>query len=464
MKKIISDLNIGRSNSGLDMFCDLTLNEQHLYRMKCESFVANLMKYIRLCMTGHREPKYWNTQYGERNITAINVKENGDVDITVDNWIDYNGGNVQMLCIQGVHGLEGLNGQFSIHEGETPYIHQRISRYNWRIKGIAPSVTGEWDGASGIGIGSYHKTEWWDSYQRMPLRWFPIIGTDGRPVKASDLCLPGYFKRGCNQGNVSLSSVLTDQKSSKFTISRPFTNESGVIKQIAEIGLKSALYGNDMLMARDVLGSPVNLDHASTLSLDYEILSEIENFNQDTDLNGSNGGWTEQFMHALHRCANPNASHTYGVEWNLACGLGGGGTGISPGTSTNVHAWQFGVRLGEDNKFVSMTDTNLTPDDNNKHGISHGYEDGLLVHHGMHIGDLVIDDVANEVYFPVERIFENRGATPITVREIGLYGNRTNSNAYSPRLLARRALAEVDQFTIQPGESVKVGFNCKAVV
>lgn len=72
--------------------------------------------------------------------------------------------------------------------------------------------------------------------------------------------------------------------------------------------------------------------------------------------------------------------------------------------------------------------------------------------------------MANEVYFPIERIFENRGATPITVREIGLFGNKNNSLNIHPHLLARKALAPVDQFTIGAGETAKVTFNCKAIV
>lgn len=467
MKTITTDLNVGKTASGLDMYCDLSLEQQHLYRMKCESFVANLLKWMRMQMGKTSQDEYWDGHSTSKKIANIIgiVVSGDDLIIELDDDHEYSSVIHDLITIQGVIGLEGLNGVYFHDNSIGTYPLDRHSRYKYYIRGIVPSLTGVWDGNSGISMAAKYRTLWPSNDTHLPLNWNPIIGMSSQPVKASDLCLPGYFKRGCTQGNVSISSLITDQESSKFTLSRPFTNMSGAIREIAEIGLMAGDYRSAyMLMARDVLGAPISLGDTSTLSLDYEIISMIENFNQDTDANGTNGGWTENFMYVLHRIAHPSATYNWENEFHFTAGLGGGGTGVNFSYDRNMHGWQYGVRVGESNKFVSMTDQSLTPESAEINGVPHGYGDGELVHHGTHIGELVVDDVANEVYFPVERIFENQGTTPITVREIGLFGNRNNSIDISPKLLARKALAPVDQFTIGVGETAKVTFNCKAIV
>ncbi|MAL19397.1 MAG: hypothetical protein CL670_04420 [Balneola sp.] len=467
MKIIRTDLNVGKTASGLDMYCDLSLEQRHLYRMKCESFVGNLLKWMRIQMGKTNQDDYWDGNSTRKEISNItSITESGqDIIIELDRYHEYSSVEHDLITIQGVLGLEGLNGVYFHDNAIGLFPLDRHSTYKYYIRGIVPHLTGVWDGTSGVSMAAKYRNTWTDRDYHLPINWEPIIGMSNQPVKASDLCLPGYFKRGCTQGAVSITSLITDQESSKFTLSRPFTNMTGGIRQIKEIGIMSGDYRSAyMLMARDVLGAPISLGDTSTLSLDYEIISMIENFNQDTDANGTNGGWTESFMYILHRIANPGAAHNWENEFHFTAGLGGGGTGVNFNVDRNLEGWQFGVRVGESNKFVSMTDTSLTPENAEVNGVPHGYGDGELVHHGTHIGQLVVDDVANEVYFPIERIFENRGATPITVREIGLFGNKNNSLNIHPHLLARKALAPVDQFTIGAGETAKVTFNCKAIV
>ena len=92
-----------------------------------------------------------------------------------------------------------------------------------------------------------------------------------------------------------------------------------------------------------------------------------------------------------------------------------------------------------------MTDVELSPDATvetpyKQGGIPHGYGEGELVHHGMLIDDEVFfDDGSNAAYFTVSRIFENRGASPVTVKEVGLYGNGSanTSRELLPKLIAR---------------------------
>jgi hypothetical protein len=100
--------------------------------------------------------------------------------------------------------------------------------------------------------------------------------------------------------------------------------------------------------------------------------------------------------------------------------------------------------------------------------INHGEADGQLWHHGTNFNPPVIDDVANEAYYSVTKIFENRGATAITVSEMGLYGNNRYDSSFlytsNPDLLTRTALAPADQRTVQPGEFLLAEYIVKAVV
>ena len=145
--------------------------------------------------------------------------------------------------------------------------------------------------------------------------------------------------------------------------------------------------------------------------------------------------------------------------------MGGNGTALALNqyqNNTNAEGWRYGVRLGTDNKYVSMTDESLNPDDDNINGIENGFGDNLLVHSGTHFGEFQTgDDFAQ---FTVERYFESKGSVPIDVKEIGLFGNGNASTTMTPLLFARKALDANDQFTIQPGQTVKVGFLCKAFI
>ncbi|MDR8389863.1 hypothetical protein NC796_01855 [Aliifodinibius sp. S!AR15-10] len=309
-----------------------------------------------------------------------------------------------------------------------------------------------------------------------PLRnWEAVIGSGTRPVSAEDMSLASHLG-GLSKGAVTISPLITDQQSSKFNISRAFTNTGGADLSVNEIGIQTGRQDEFTrtpytLLARDVLEAPLALPATKTLTLDYEILTQIENFNQDTALHGSNGGFTEAFTSMLRSLAVSDNSDSYHTQYFLSLFPGGGG-GYMERSGNPIPGWKFGIRLGASSKFVSMTDTDLSPDATDQTpydvgGIAHGTGDGLLVHHGMVADDApVIDLEANQAWFNLHRIFENKGTVPITVKEIGIYGNSKSTYNYdfTPTLIARRALAPADQFTIQPGQAIQVTFTIKAVV
>jgi hypothetical protein len=137
----------------------------------------------------------------------------------------------------------------------------------------------------------------------------------------------------------------------------------------------------------------------------------------------------------------------------------------------DIRPWEYGIRLGDDNTFVSMTDTSLNLGDASRSGVDHGAGDGQLYYYGNDVSLVAYDTVANKAVFSISRIFENKGAVAIDVREIGLFANTSANSSQtstshlsgSPSLIARTALAPADQFTIQPGEYKKVEYIIEVI-
>lgn len=483
MDTINHTLSIGTPKSGMDLFCNIRMDGKHLMRLHSESFVGGFLRDVHGMMHGGRTERLISPleQYvPDYTITSVHI-----VDGAVEIYRSYlrnvfsgshsgnpNGEEPVWIHIWGCQSVPELNGTWEVESAHTNNDYVRLIGVPTTIDPTAYVA----DDATCISK-TYKNIA---STQRycMPFRKvYPTVGAGTRPISISDVGLHNPIDALLSRGSVSVSGVVTDQEKSIFTISAPFTNATGGDITIREMGLvtyidvsRYALKTIANLHARDTLQSAINLPDSKTLTLDYECRFELENFNQDTDLNGTNGGFLAEFAKALRRQA-VETTHT-GWARMLMC-IGGGGTSMSSlqaDASTSDKGWQLGLRLGQSNKFVSMTDTDLSPDASpetsyNLGGITHGTEDGQLLYHGMMIDDQVsIDEINNEAYFNLSRVFENRGATDITVKEIGLYAkNDDSTNRFLPKLIARKALAPTDQFTIMAGQMRKVNYKIKMV-
>lgn len=470
MKSILHQLNLGKINSGMDLYATVKRDNVPLFRMKCDSFLDQFMRSVYQNFSHGYIDGYWygrGHQYRELEDNGgwtVQVVNNGQ-DVRVgrtsgSSWITE--GNVAV--VGGVQGITGVNGTWKTAEldPETPYPFRMVNRAYIIIENLGPEVTGEWIPGTGViytgNLGIFHHD---NNGYTVPKNWGAVVGHSDKAVHSRDLALGNIWSYGNLMGNISISSQITDQESSKFTISRPFTNNSGEQVALREIGIMSYSQNQWMLLARDVLASAVQLAQGSTLSIDYEVVSNIQNFTQDTDTGGTNGGWTRRFITLMRLFASNHSS----AEYYGAMAMGGNGSALALNqyqNNANAEGWRYGVRLGTNNKYVSMTDESLNPDDDNVNGIENGFGDNQLVHSGTHFGEFQTGD--DYAQFTVERYFENKGAVPIEVKEIGLFGNGSTSTTMTPSLFARKALNANDQFTIQPGQTVKVGFLCKAFI
>lgn len=489
---------IGTPKQGLDLFCNVSIDGQHVMRLNSESFVGTLMRDLHRLMSGSSYSKQWqisNYSDGEyidavaidwmrydvdgkleigyvNDFNIFEFYDSNNADSNVDS-LDPNSGEDYYVMIHGGTTIPELNG---LWKAENYYSEN--GDY-WFTLSNAPT---------GLDLSAYTENDANASTcakREAPLNNYnsflpffaitPAIGIGNAPVSIRDIELNRPYSSMVSKTQPQVSAVVTDQESSVFTISRSFTNDTGADISITEFGLKSLFnpgrsvnrFGG-LVYARDVLQSALNLPNTKTLTLDYELQFNLSNFNQDTDTNGTNGGLLEPFVSTLREISSGVADFDIFTNFRMAFG----GAAGNP-TDSNDHQWlkghDFGIRVGASNKYVSMTDTDLSPDADAETpydigGIKHGSADGELYHHGVTVEDLIFDDANNEAYIVISRVFENRGATAITVKEVGVYANISTSPSYVPTLIARKALHSDDQFTIQPGELRKVNYNVKMVV
>lgn len=275
--------------------------------------------------------------------------------------------------------------------------------------------------------------------------WSPIVGQGTTPVSIDDLFMEHRVDRGSASnelvhGTTQVSVRTDDKPSSRFILTRTFTNQSGAALDVSEVGIKTQQDVNESrwldnsasFLARDLLPSPVTIGAGSTLTLDYEVIVRLFNSATDTDIDGTNGGFLINFAEMLRQFAlGNNPRNDFDMSY--------AGGGLAEGENNGIH-------VGTDNKFVSMTDAGVLA------RIPHGQDAGELLHHGMLIDPPVIDDVNGEAYFRLGRIFENLSGSSITIGEIALEKNGP---------MARTALDSADQVLVDPGEFVKVDYTVK---
>lgn len=487
MKEIKQELPIGKSHQGIDLYATVQVDDEEPQRFKCESFLGAFVRELYGMMTGgkfNRPVLNGSHSIGGNNINGPNLENeisnvniNGSNEVSVatgsnfgifDNGNNYNEANPTKVWIWGVRGVPEANGTHHIEniDGDSAFL---VDKDGNRVTTAGAYTSGGY-------ILTYQNYPYrHDSVERAALNfWRVIVGTGTEPVKASDIGLSSRVQHGSAAGQLvpgnatSFSIQTTDKPSTRMTLTRSFTNNSGADISINEIGVITS-YNNlesphdytQFLIVRDVLAAAKNIPNGSTLTVDYEIVFELSPDTQDTDTDGTNGGFLQKFLELLRlNLINADEEERRGY---FGMGLSGGIS--NPTDNDNLIGWQYGLRVGTDNKFTSMTDADLIS------AVPHGENDGELYHYGTNFDAPVIDDQANEAQFVVKRIFENRGTTPVTLAEMGIYGNdmKVGSNdpveyTSTPKLLARTALGPADQITVQPGEFLLAEYIIKAVI
>ena len=487
MKTITNKLTVGKEHYGLDLYCTLNMDGKKVDRFRSRSFLGSFAYMLQSLMHGGRDIKLGLTGYSSSwgdgssnnmNISSYDISDSdGSTPLRVTcgttllfRW--FKGKDDPRANYVTIFGAPEHNGIYRgvylgssqvelYHLDGTPVDGSKGSAVGGKIN---PAV-----GFHNQSVTAHTSDEHWPHYSWQ--NWDILVGKSDRPVSVNDVYLWDRIMWGNEDGQLShgaksTSPIVTDKPTSRFTISKAFTNMGLEDVIIRELGITSQLgtgsnssLGLGYTMVRDTLDSPLTIPTGRTLTIDYELVVRLTPDTQNTDIEGTNGGFLESFMQVIRSCTFRSFGNK--VKMNL-----GSGSGIMNITNAPDHIpWMTGIRLGRDNQFVSMTDVTL------QDGISHGTDDGELYHYATDVSSVEYDHEKNKAIFVISRIFQNRGSEPVEIREIGLFGNTDGNTSHNstthlnsaPELLARTALHPDDQFTIQPGEFKKVDYIVEVI-
>ena len=467
MNTIQQTLTVGKSSQGLDMQACISLEGKQLKQFKCDSMVGNFAMYLRSQFHGGRtiRPNIPTTTTNYEEITGLVYDEiigTARLRSSYNRYFEFYWSNIgrDFLYIYGVTGeLAYLNGFYKVSD------YDKIWGSIYNMDGAPVQITGQWNGSGYFRRVSFEDSSRSETHGRYFQSWWPVVGSDNTPVHVEDMWLHSMIRHGSDAGELhhgvrDVSALATDKPSSRFVITRSFTNQTAADITVREIGLASDYTASNIpgrakiLLARDTMDEGIIVPPNKTLTVAYEVIIELTPDTQNTDLDGTNGGFLQNFMTRLRNLArldDYDSTHIF----NMAAP--GGSSSANP--SGNYKGFEYGVQVGGDNTFVSMTDENLLG------LIPHGDQPGELWYHGMDFSDLAVDPVANKAAFSVSRLFQNKTADPIVIREIGLRGNWDFSPTFAAnKQYARTALHPDDQVTVQPGAFALVEYQVEILV
>lgn len=474
MNTLEHSLKVGSHEGGLDLMCRARLDGVEVANFKGRSFLGQFAYMLHSQIHGGKANRFWGGIYGSND--TISFEGVGISSITYDPSciITFSSVNIPYNRSNGylwIHGVRGTSS--SVLNGLKRYTRVANNRVRiYELDGVTPVDT---TGLSyeGSGAASDHN---FSTISAQPntsnistlYSWDLIIGRSNEPVDIKQFGLIDTIANssgvdGLSMGNVSTSTQVTNKPSSRFVLSRSFTNNSGSTIGVNEIGITSRKMGQYpsspstsyiTLLARDVLDSTIDVPQGSTLSIDYEVIINLVPDTQDTEIDGTNGGFTSIFLSFIRTLATASSPHyVYKRYFNSA-----GNAGSTSYVDSGREGYALGIRVGSDQTFTSMTDSTLLDI------VDHGEQDGELYHYGSDVEEEVeIDEVNQKAVIEMSRIFENRGSIPVTIKEIGWYGNSSSSANLNGSLFARTALDSTDWYTVQPGEYVKIIYKIEVI-
>lgn len=496
MEAVKQKLTVGKPSEGLNLYCNIKINGETKRRFRSRSFVGAFASVIQSRMHGgsdwrigfqdfrssSRSQNDWvyDTQHDiESNQKTNPARVSVDSPYIADDFKNYYDDHPTYIV---VHNYGDFNG---VYYGEK-IDSNTFDLYDFDgnpIDGSSfsePTTTGYL--MCEVGWTKYAPPQTSDEawFQgEVGTDWDVVIGrsdksVDVRDIHVHDRIMPGNGDGLVSHGSVSISAQTTDKPTSKFVLTKAFTNQGSTTIEVKELAVISQIYKGSniveyigMAMVRDTLGSPLSVPANATLTIDYEVLVRVTPDTQDTDTDGTNGGFLSNFVSQIREFATNDG---YDVREQLQLATLPGTSFIGQDSQYNdsqltppdvaSDTSPLGLKLGTVNKYVSMTDNSLDPDNAGAGIIEHGESDGQLYHYGTDVTPIKYDTANNKATFRIERIFENRGSISVTAKEMGLYsisnGLGTEAIQNNIEIIARTALDSNDQITFAPGDYKKV--------
>lgn len=289
-----------------------------------------------------------------------------------------------------------------------------------------------------------------------------VLGKDSTSVDLGDRRINYVNEANLDYTGTSKPAPVVRTSEAELTFTKDVSNNTGSSIQFREIGLRQNEDQMDgsgssgwrpsykSLIARDVID--VTVPDGSTATFHYSIL---------VDCSGS-GGVMAQFLELLYRHTastnreapdidNNNRTTGRGA-WDFCLTYGQPGETVAKSGGRLSYSREIGLMVGTGTSQVSNTDVAL------ENRLQHGDEADELWHFGVVIGEMQEDSSTGRGYFRVERIFENRTDSDITINEVGLYCGATDNDYPDHRhLIARNVLDS--PITIATGELKKLYYE-----
>jgi hypothetical protein len=255
-------------------------------------------------------------------------------------------------------------------------------------------------------------------------------------------------------GSLALSSLTIFEPSiggttSAIEITQDFTNNGGVNLSVNEIGLWTRVetdtnnHGRYATIIRDVLPSTVTVNVGQTLSVTYELT---------TDVPSTSGGILIQFNEVLYRQLGQisreakdifNANSVKNAVTGQFYMNGNGGLNPIGNTelgATSLSAYYIGPRAGSSTDSVVNTNFRLQDSVGNNTAFEHGTGSNELYHYGSYVTPIEVD--GDDIFFQVWRLVQNLSGSTITVNEMGLYfGYVAGNNLEAVHCMARHLIS-----------------------
>jgi hypothetical protein len=237
------------------------------------------------------------------------------------------------------------------------------------------------------------------------------LGAGTQPMSLSNVGAANYNHPNFSYDSQGRPAPVINTNDANLKWSRTVTNNQASNVDITELLLRKP---RKELVAKDIFAA-VTIPSGSSATFYYQI--EVNN--------SSGGGVMAQFLELLYRHTDStsrecpdifNNNRTEGRSyWTFRLAMGTPGQSVAPGGGSRDRPRNIGLMVGTGTDTVANTDFALA------NRIVHGDAAGELHHYGMFITDYTIDEANGRLFFEVERVFENRTGSSITINEVGLY-------------------------------------------
>lgn len=478
IRTLTKDFTVNKNS--IELFIEVYVDGKKIIDKKSDSLVVGFLKLL-YSQFGGRQP------IGSLDLVAQSAisGNGGGVDITN---IDSSGSSVIITLpnqvTEGFYQVSGVN-VISGQDINGVWELSNTSGNNYGLIGSNGGGTYEFEGA--FVQRAYPNNQGFIAGASSPSNPSIVVSTSTDPIEIDSWYVDKQIKmrnhvdgvyppNSLSAGAKTISLPHIEDHTSLFTISQTFfngTNETINVRKAglyAQVGAFASTGPNNqaVLLAEDFITS--DLAPTETLSVNYKIVNSVT----------PAGGILAQFTQLYHSfisgkrndlgivMTNGNIFNQYpsdatsSSDYPMAAVSVGSTNGIPVQSRGNVYeGWKIGPVLGNADRSVKSTDHTLLDNSDQPSVIPFGEGDGELYYYGSVVDGWQEDPQAGTAQFTISRFFQNRGTTPVSIKQIGLNTGflSWNNNQLTTRYMCISSNTLSQEEIFAPGEYGIVNVN-----